>query len=147
MTTEIKIPRLSETCSFQAWPQICWRCGAAAPLSVWQEHDDCDRREMIFVVLCASCAERVIEPHPRLYRQLGRNEPAPGVMRICGGCRHQVAARCRSPKAAANGGSGLRFPGPDGNVHLNFGGGRGQWLKTWSAEPTECQGFEPREHT
>jgi len=150
METGIKIPRLSETSSWIAWPQVCRRCGAAVELSVWQEHDDQDRRELIFVVLCRRCAERVIEPHPRLYRELDQNEPAPGVMAICGQCRHQVAGRCRSPKAAANGGPGLRFPGPDSSGFLdgvNKATGRrwGRPFRSWNREPVQCEGYEPRE--
>lgn len=153
MSFAIVMPRLSETCSPPTWPRACQRCGApglggSAELSVWQEHDDGDRREPIFVVLCKPCVDRVIEPHPRLYRELGRNEPAPGVMSICGDCRHADRGRCRSPRAAVNGGPGLRFPAADSTVHIQYldkrGRRCGKWLREWNQEAAECEGHEPR---
>jgi len=147
----IKMPRLSESGFPPTWPRSCQRCGCVheRPIALWQEHDDADQREPIFVALCTLCADRVIEPHPRLYRLLDRHEPAIGVMRICAGCRHQVGGRCRSPLAKANGGEGLPFPAPDGTVHIQYADKRGRrcgkWLRTWLAEPTECKGYEPEE--
>jgi hypothetical protein len=149
VSTGIVIPRLSESLRTLSWPHRCQccQCVNGSPLSVWQEHDDADRPELIFVVVCATCADKIIEPHPRLYRQLGRNEPAPGVLGVCQHCRHQVAGRCRSPKARANGGEGLRFPAPDVNVHLcrRGKGARSGWLREWSEEVSSCEGFEERE--
>jgi hypothetical protein len=144
LSVGITIPRLSETLNPLTWPHMCQRCGLRRDgLEVWRECDDADRPEMIFVVLCRQCSLKVIEPHVRLYGELGRNEPAPGVMRICEACHHQVAGRCRSPRALANGGEGLPFPGPSANVHLLFGNPRrGKCMKIWDAEPTECVGRE-----
>jgi hypothetical protein len=141
----VTMPRLSESLRALEWPHRCQRCGALEGLVVWQEHDEGDRPESRYVVLCRECADRVIERHPRLYRELAPNEPAAGVMRLCGYCVHQDAGRCRSPRARANGGQGLRFPGPDSTMHILYSTGRGrrgQWLKTWSREPIECEGFE-----
>jgi len=142
----ITMPRLSATLSPLRWPRACQRCAATEGLTFWQEHDDQDRRELVFVILCQRCADRLIESHPRLYRELGRNEPAPGVMVICEACRHRVGV-CQSPRAAANGGPGLHFPAADSSVHLQMAGPggrgrRGRWLEKWNAEPTTCEGFE-----
>ena len=149
----IVIPRLSETLSPIRRPFDCQRCGAippvgGEPLTAWQEHNDADRPETIFVLLCRKCADKVIEPHPRLYRRLSRNEPAPGVMQICSGCIYQIEGRCTSDLLRSRGGPGLKFPGPDTTVHICRAGpkGRGrvgEWLKMWSAEPTTCAGFRP----
>ena len=151
----ITIPRLSDTLQRLTWPFRCQRCdtygghGVYERLTVWKEHDDADKPEMIFVVLCPKCAAKVIDPHPRLYARLGFNEPAPGVMRVCVGCRHRVAARCGSPMAMANGGPGLTFPAPDSTLHLScqdkYGRRYGRWEKWWDEEPSECKGFEPTE--
>lgn len=147
MSTGIVIPRLSETLKPLAWPHhVCQRCGFDGPskLVYWQEHDDLDRREMIFVVLCAACSAKVIEPHARLYRQLDRNEPAPGVMKVCEPCRHRDASRCRSPIARANGGDGLAFPAADVKVHFYGGRNNSGWHQEWNEEASECSGFEAK---
>ena len=124
---KVEMPRLSETLESLAWPRRCQACGAEltrpasrlrpstgrAPATIWQEHDDADRPELRYIVLCGACADRLIEPHPRLYRRLDRNEPAPGVMRICEDCRHRQGGRCVSPRARAHGGPGLAWPAAD----------------------------------
>lgn len=131
----------------------CGRCGQLVPdpksgRTVWREHDDDDRPEMIFVVLCAECADKVIDPHCRLYARLGPNEPAPGVMAICRGCRHQVANRCVSPMARANGGEGLSFPAADIRMFIDATDKRGRRfgcsVREWYAEATTCNGFKQR---
>jgi hypothetical protein len=149
MTTEIKIPRLSETLNPLLWPHCCQRCGvvhANGNLRVWQEHDDNDQRELTFVILCPKCSDKLIEPHPRLYRGLSRHEPAPGIMAICQGCRHAAGGSCLSPLSSARGGPGLRFPAADGTVHIDYtdsrGRRRGRWERFWSKEPERCDGRE-----
>jgi hypothetical protein len=166
----IEIPRLTETLAPLAWPRRCQACGAElsrpvprlgpaagkaragsrSPATVWQEHDDADRPELRYIVLCGACADRLIEPHPRLYRRLGRNEPAPGVMQICEGCRHRQGGRCVSPRARAHGGPGLAWPAADVQVHIQRAGpgGRGrsgEWIREWHEEPETCEGREPAE--
>lgn len=147
MAKGIKVPRLSETLDPLAWPRACQRCGSGDALTFWREHDDRDRPEMIFVVLCAACADKIIVPHPRLYARLDKNEPAPGVMQICGGCSLRAGSRCTSPLAIANGGDGLRFPAADITFHVlvRGPGARSGWHRKWSHEPATCHGFERRE--
>jgi hypothetical protein len=130
----------------------CFRCGCEfkgrPDRTVWREHDDNDRPEMVFVVLCLACADRIIDPHPRLYARLDRNEPAPGVMAICRGCDHQVAYRCKSPRARASGGEGLSFPPADTTGFIDGYGPRGQRIgsrfRSWKSESNACQGFEAK---
>lgn len=147
---KIVIPRLSEQLEPLAWPHVCQRCGRDTPrerLLVWQEHDDADRPELVYVVLCNPCSARVIDPHPRLYRELAPNEPAPGVMRICGHCEHQQLGRCCSPLLRRNGGPGLKLPDPDSSMHVSYSTGRGRkggFIRTWNKETLECPGFELR---
>jgi len=153
----IVIPRLSESLRPLTWPYRCQRCdvlggdSAYERLTVWQEHDDDDRPECRYVLLCPACADRLIEPHPRLYRRLAFQEPAPGILRICAGCAHQmrVFGSCDSPYLFSRGGPGLPFRGPDSQVHVQRAGpgGRGRrggWESIWNEEPSQCVGFEPR---
>jgi hypothetical protein len=111
-------PRLSETLLQERHPDRCQACGAdarlGAKLTRWQEHDQDDRPEPLVVVLCPPCSARLIEPHPRLYRELHAWEPMPGSMPICGACGWRDATRGAHPDAKANGGQGVRltFPKP-----------------------------------
>lgn len=106
-------PRLSDELPL-CDPRECACCGAGDQLGVWQEHDTGDRPEHIFVVLCQRCSDAIIEKHPRLYRQLVANEPAPGVMPICLNCQHRAGSRCWSPQGRLRGGPGLKldYPAP-----------------------------------
>jgi hypothetical protein len=52
----------------------------------WQEHDQQDRPQPIYLVLCKECSDRLIEPHERLYRPLDKWAPALGAMRFCLHC-------------------------------------------------------------
>jgi hypothetical protein len=138
-------PRLSETLSHPRTLVACQACGRgelpSINLAVWQEHDEADRPEPIFLVLCDACA-RLIEPHPRLYRRVDRWAPAPGIMPTCSGCRHQDALRCRSPLLKANGGPGL--PIRSGVAAQGFACSRKQGcceLIQYS-RPAECDGRE-----
>jgi len=141
-------PRLSETLRPIEFPHRCQRCGAYERLTTWQECDARDRPEVCHVVLCEPCADRVVKPHPRMYRRLAPNAPACGVMSICEGCQHRDGSRCRSPRAKANGGEGLQFPGGAAvHVQRTGPGGRGRrcgWEHWFEREPDLCEGFEPR---
>ncbi len=163
--TKIVMPRLSDTLNPLVFPRRCQNCGVlpftaddgrtgpfnlAAGLHIWQEHDDADQPELIFVVLCGMCSSRLIEAHARLYRRLSRNEPAPGTMTICEDCVHRVfASRCKSTLARANGGPGLHWPAPDMSAFIDYrdsrGRRQGKRVQEWNAEMTECEGREPRE--
>jgi hypothetical protein len=140
-----KFPRLTITLQRARHPALCQSCGVsdqAVTLEVWREHDDRDRPEQVYLVLCPDCSRRLIEPHPRLYSRLRQHEPSPGVMPTCGDCRYRQGVRCSHPCLKANGGDGLllRFPEPT-TAHLYYGGGRGEWVKLYHG-PVVCAGKE-----
>jgi len=89
--------RLSETLTGPRDLYHCQSCSTTEDLSRWQEHDEFDKPEAVCVVLCKGCDEKLIEKHPRLYRRLALNEPAPGAMAICADCRHRDGNRCCNP--------------------------------------------------
>jgi hypothetical protein len=137
-------PRLSESLTHERSPVVCQACGEVEqPLAAWQEHDANDKPEPIAVVLCAACSGKLIEPHPRLYRRLERNEPFPGTMTICLDCPARDGVRCKSPLSLANGGPGLPFPMPDSTAFVDgVRGGRrfGRVMRMWSKEVATCKG-------
>ena len=124
-------PRLTETLPGRSMT-ACNRCGYQLPgkhdLQVWQEHDDADRPEARYVLLCKPCADKLIEPHPRLYRHVPMkwNEPCPGIMAQCGDCLHRDGMRCRQPEMKVNGGPGVAFPAPDTSGHFTMAGPNGR---------------------
>lgn len=131
-------PRLSETLDTSSVLK-CQRCGAPTSLVRWQECDDKDRAEMVFIVLCETCSGQVIEIHPRLYRDLMRDEIAPGAMSICEECPHRKGPRCTFPGAKFNGGEGMYFHPPPQRIHLCRAKNSG-W-KVMQLEPiTHCSG-------
>lgn len=150
-------PRLSETLPHRE-PGRCHACGTmpneAPParngrkrpldLQLWQEHDQWDRPEMRYVLLCGPCAKRIIEPHPRLYKQLDLFAPAPGVMGVCRDCRWRAGPRCLCPKARANGGAGMATLGPrPTDVHVCRSPRRlSGWIKLYPGPVTDCDGKE-----
>lgn len=162
-------PRLSRSLPFPRRLDRCQACGLGpdpagrrgiggtetppggepfATLPRWMEHDDQDRPEPIVVVLCDPCAERIIEPHPRLYDRVPLYKPFPGAMGICVGCTHNDRLACRSPEARFNGGPGLEIEHPpQGVMHIctrGRGGGRGGgWIELYSGPATACSGREP----
>lgn len=137
-------PRLSEDLTGPKDPEHCQSCGSTANLSVWQEHSAADRPENVFVVLCELCSRTLVEPHPRLYRQLDRNEPRPGVMALCARCRHRDGTRCQHPDAMTNGGTGLAISHSKpmtAFVDGTFGGRRGgRQVTMYANPPSACAG-------
>jgi len=110
-------PKLSETLPHST-PGQCQRCESSSELTYWQECDENDRPEIVFVVLCKACADAIIEPHPRLYKEQLASSILPGAMPICIDCKARDGMACRSPIAKFNGGDGLKFE-PEGQmVHL-----------------------------
>lgn len=136
-------PRLSETLPFDRELDTCQACGQwAAEMETWQEHDENDRPEKIFVVLCRSCAERIIGPHERLYRRLNAGEPAPGAMACCVGCRHLSELRCLNQAMKFNGGPGVAIKAKIAGRGFVCTRGKGcRSVTTFSGEPT-CEGKE-----
>lgn len=141
-------PRLSETLTHPRSLYTCQACGRSgadeATFSRWMEHDAQDKPEPIVVVLCRPCAAKLIEPHPRLYKQLSPNEPMPGAMPICDGCKHRDWTRCHNPLAQINGGPGLtmKFPKPS-SVHVcRSPRSQSGWIHHYPGPVTECSGLE-----
>lgn len=134
-------PGLSETLPHPRHPSACQSCGSTADTKRWEECDEWDKRSGVLVILCADCSKRLIGPHPRLYHGVHAFEPWPGAMGICVDCRHRDGLVCTHPDRNANGGPGLRIMVPKPTeAHLNFGGGRGCWMKLYPYEPRECAG-------
>lgn len=117
-------PRLSEDLPLND-PRECAQCGSGQELSVWQECDTADVPESIYIVLCERCADRLIDPHPRLYHRLAPNQPAPGVMPICLGCAHRAGNLCWSRQSLLRGGRGVRLDHPRPMVAFVDGTGKG----------------------
>ena len=152
-------PRLSTQLDGPRDPCHCQSCGIAgslepptdamglvngsASLVAWQEHDGNDQPMPIYVVLCRPCGDRIISPHPRLYRACQAWEPTPGVMGLCVGCQHRDGTRCACPDARPNGGEGIviAFPEPT-RVHvLRLGkGARSGWELWYPGPPRGCTG-------
>jgi len=148
-------PRLSVDLTGPKDPDECQACGGQYVLpgdcayrgefQRWQEHDDNDLPEPIIVVLCETCSDRLIEKHPRLYRQLQGFEPWPGSELICRGCVHRIGVSCRHPDLKANGGTGLHLTMPPPSVAFmdgTRGGRRAGWRETIYLAPgvTDCAG-------
>jgi hypothetical protein len=144
---ERRKPGLSQTLHFFPHPEECQSCGAHEGVedwfTRWRECDELDKPTMAVVVLCSRCSKKLIEAHPRLYVPLGKFEPFPGVMELCVDCRLRDGVSCRSPLAKHNGGPGMKVAALEPTkAYLNFGGGRGQFVKMYRSEPTSCAGRE-----
>ena len=148
MTKPAAWPRLTETLPHAADPRYCGNCGCAERVTIWIEHDANDKPEMKFVALCIPCADKIIEPHPRLYAGLGQHTPMPGVMEICLLCKHRAGLSCKSPLAKFNGGAGINIAaskpitafvdGIDPKTRRRKG-----WMKRFYPDaPTNCSGRE-----
>lgn len=137
-----KFPRLTVTlqpaiCVTSMY--ICHSCGGTHELSRWQEHDDRDQPEYKMTILCKRCSDRLIEKHPRLYRQLDKYEPWPGGMALCQDCKWREGVYCKNKRAQVNGGPGLqmKYP-PPAQAFCRPGGRRTIYL----GPVTECDGKE-----
>ena len=138
-------PKLSEDLPFRGGPTSCQGCEARTTGFRWREHDHMDRPTEVVIVLCERCSNRLIDPHPRLYGKLQRDEPGPGTMPCCEECCYRVGVVCDHPSLKANGGPGLilRFPEPSGPIHVDHkderGRRRGAWIRVHRG-PVECDG-------
>ena len=140
-------PRLSETLPHAQHPKMCGNCGVGDEtklVHVWIEHDENDRPEMKFVTLCDPCADKIIEPHPRLYSPVGQNVPMPGIMDICLSCTRRVGMACTSPLAKFNGGPGMNVNASKPITAFVDGtrnGRRVGWrMRIFSTPPNACTG-------
>lgn len=142
-------PRLTETLRGPRNYHACSSCGvrptALVDLQLWQEHDDNDKPEMRFILLCKRC-EPMIKPHPRLYAQHHRWAPAPGASAICEGCRFRDGLSCTHPNLTATGGVGLMAGKHTvALVDGTRGGRRTGWREVFYSEPPkECRSFQPK---
>lgn len=145
-------PRLSETLPHRKHPEVCQACGMERPMGdddgphAWQEHDGADQPEPIVVMLCPACAKRLIDRHPRLYRELARNEPMPGVLLLCLDCRYRDGVRCTHLDLKANGGPGLalRIAPPMTGIMCSRGRSKGHRcapFTTWPERTRHCAGW------
>lgn len=131
----------------------CNICGrpSAAGMDVMRECDERDKPVAGLLALVfigrgdehASC-RKVVEDHPRLYEA---ERPEPGHMpAICTECVHRFGLVCTSPKARANGGTGISIslerPGIYRGVICIRGAG-GQNLAP-PREPVACSGREAK---
>lgn len=148
-------PGLVETLAGPRDPRRCQSCSTghspANPLARWLEHDEWDRvpeRGPRVVVLCRRCSGRLIEPHPRLYRQLANGEPFPGCMGLCLACAHRDGVHCTSPAAKVNGGEGISFEYSEApyRAHIYCGGrsGRSGWRTFFPGRVVGCSAREER---
>jgi hypothetical protein len=145
-------PKLSESLPGPIAPDRCQSCDSdllpadpARPLERWIECGESDLPTDVVVVLCEACSKRLIKPHPRLYMDLWQNDPHPGAMEICVECRHRDGTRC--PLAKVNGGPGLALTiAEPTQVHLNYGGGRGEFKRMYPKPASACSRREVRAH-
>lgn len=136
-------PKLSETLTAPRAPRTCQSCGDEG-LRWWRECDEDDRPTGVLVILCEPCEKKLVKPHPRLYISIWTPAPWPGAMAICSDCQFRDGLRCTEPRLKANGGEGLPIAIPKGqDAHLNFGGGRGQFVTMYPHEPKDCKGRLP----
>ena len=112
-------PKLSETMPhLRAASHLqCGNCTSVCFVEIWEELGEADQPqepERIFISLCPSCSESIIEPHPRCYRKTATHEPMLGAMPVCGDCEFRSALKCTNPLRKSAGGKGvnLRFPEP-----------------------------------
>lgn len=133
--------RLSKMLNGPREPGLCQLCGATHDNPVYQEHDHNDQPEEIWVSLCKPCAEKVIEPHPRLYAQKEKWAPTPGAMGICADCMFRQGLTCHNPLLKRLGGDGLpiTYKTPPARAFICASGGRGG-LRLFFYDPPICQG-------
>lgn len=137
------MPRLSQDLPHCGELLRCWSCGGragaegVADLHRWQECDDQDRPEPIILVLCETCGDRIVEPHPRMYHPLRPYQPWPGAMSLCFDCIQRDGTRCRVAQAVR-----IEQEAPI-VAHVRYSrrqknGTRGEWVRTWSKPATGC---------
>lgn len=141
-------PRLTDMPGIKA-RGICQNCGRPdspeKPVLPWCEHDHNDQPEYNFIFLCQRCADQLIEPHCRLYRQWGRHEPFPGAMPICDDCKFRQEIRCTNPKAQVNGGPGLKYDQPEPATAFVDGPKFRGRVRLYHSPVKACDGKEKRE--
>lgn len=159
-------PKLSVTLDGPSDPFRCRSCGVEGSLEppcedktlpgsllptglpslvAWIEHDGDDKPTETVVVLCRKCADRIIEPHPRLYSTVAYWQPHPGIMGLCTSCVHRDGTDCTSPLRLSVGGPGLEilYPQPSqAHVYRRGKGARSGWETIYVGPPHTCKGRE-----
>lgn len=138
------MPKLSEDLPGYIRPDLCQSCSSGEDLEHWREHDERDRPTRDIVTLCRPCADRIVEPHPRLYDRIPRNAPIAGIMTLCRPCVFGSCNLCTSPEAKANGGPGIEIVGPHPITMFVDGtrnGRRAGWREVrYPGPPRACTG-------
>lgn len=148
-------PRLTKTLPPEHnRPGCCRACGfvpnentkPADELQLWQEHDHHDKPEPSWFWLCPKCAEKLIEPHVRLYSNPHKWAPAPGAMDICAPCLERTGCLCSNRAAKSNGGPGINIT--VGKPMVGFWDGvdkkgrrTGGRFMDFPSPPSKCSGF------
>lgn len=154
-------PRLTKTLPGPNKPGACRNCGQLdnlerplrpdEELQLWQEHDHEDKPEARFLLLCPKCAEKLIEPHVRLYSNLHKWAPAPGAMDICAPCLNRTNCLCVCKDAKANGGPGINITVGKPTVGFWDGADKkgrrtGGRFMDFPTPPSKCSGFVSHFH-
>jgi hypothetical protein len=110
-------PKLSESLTGPKDPRVCQSCGGGKHLGRWQECDETDTPTSTVLVLCRDCDQRLLAPHPRLYRSLDPNAPCPGSMELCVDCVFRAGVTCthsdlRAPDRCGRKTAATRRAGP-----------------------------------
>lgn len=143
-------PKLSETLDGPKHPDVCQSCGAVdRVIQRWCECDEKDHETNVIVCLCPICADKLIEPHPRLYVDMPAGQPHAGSMQLCVKCRHRVGVSCPLSKHGETPylgrGVQITFPKP-GMVHIDGrdkkGKRFGRWQYVFPGPPTACDARE-----
>lgn len=140
------MPKLSETLPPATELYRCQQCGGVVELARWMECDDADQPSHVLIVLCQSCSDKILQPHPRLYQQLHRWRPWTGAMAICVACQLRDGLRCKHPSARQNGGAGLKLTFPQPGIAFidesdpKTGKHRGRQEIYWAGPVTDCAG-------
>lgn len=148
-------PKLSETLSYARHPWICQCCGLnlmghpVEPHQIHRECDDEDAPTATVVVLCKTCADLIIESHPRLYAIEPKNKPVPGAIpHLCVGCTWRRDLNCTNELLKANGGPGLNIVVAQPTRGFWDGHGKdgrrtGGRLEMWPSPARSCEGATP----
>jgi len=147
------VKRLSQELSGQRDLNHCHACDMLGEIDCiksdslerWLEHDDTDRPTATVVILCGDCSDRLIEPHPRLYRRMMLYEPHPGCMPLCRPCQHREGISCTHEDLKANGGQGLGLTYPTPGEAIVCSRGKGcRHMVIYEGPVSDCAGLEKK---
>jgi hypothetical protein len=148
-----KFPRLTQTLPHARKIGYCQACGQPEENStLWQECDDQDNPEGIYLELCEECNQTkdfegkparkntkraMIVRHERMYHHVERHIWKPGLMHLCVDCVFAKDFDCSSPHRGGN----LEVKGPEPlTYHIKAGRGRSGYYTNYSPA-TSCSGF------